>query len=195
MPASGLLAPSGISGVASREPSGQLAGAPARLSTPLDFGVPARGLSSLHCIPRRPVSRRVRRPAPPETTWRSRTAPAELGAASAVIPAAASRSSPGVPPGPHSSSLLGDVRTGGDPPSRPCRASPRGTRKASTSPSARPVSGASVGEEMWWTNLSREKPYSADELKSLPSEVLREQLLERFGGYYEPILVSVPRSR
>jgi hypothetical protein len=48
---------------------------------------------------------------------------------------------------------------------------------------------------MWWTNLSREKPYSADELKSLPSEVLREQLLERFGGYYEPILVSVPRSR
>ena len=54
--------------------------------------------------------------------------------------------------------------------------------------------GGSVGEEMWWTNLLREKPYSAEELKSLSSQVLREQLLARFGGYYEPIPTLIART-
>src|SRR5690349_3269881 len=67
MPASGVLAPSGISGVASRVPSGQLAGALARVSTPLDFDG-AGGVAYRRCIapPRPPVSRRIR-PAPPES--------------------------------------------------------------------------------------------------------------------------------
>ena len=55
-------------------------------------------------------------------------------------------------------------------------------------------SGGSVDEEMWWANLLREKPYSAEELKSLSSQVLREQLLARFGGYYEPIPTLIART-
>ena len=47
--------------------------------------------------------------------------------------------------------------------------------------------GGSAGEEMWWSNLARKSPYSADELKAFNSETLKAQMLERYGGYHAPI--------
>jgi 2-polyprenyl-6-methoxyphenol hydroxylase-like FAD-dependent oxidoreductase len=48
---------------------------------------------------------------------------------------------------------------------------------------------------MWWTNLPRERPYSESELQSLSSDVLREQLLDRFVNYYAPVPQLVARTR
>lgn len=47
--------------------------------------------------------------------------------------------------------------------------------------------GGSAGEAMWWSNLPRSQPYSADELTSFAPHELREQMLERYGSYYRPI--------
>jgi len=55
--------------------------------------------------------------------------------------------------------------------------------------------GGSAGEEMWWANLPRQKPYSEAELGSLSADVLRQMLLERFGGYYQPIPSLIARTR
>ncbi len=55
--------------------------------------------------------------------------------------------------------------------------------------------GGSAGEEMWWANLPREKPYSVADLESMSSAVLREQLLERYGDYYQPIPSLIARTR
>lgn len=55
--------------------------------------------------------------------------------------------------------------------------------------------GGSAGEEMWWANLPRHKPYSADELTSLSSDTLRQQLLVRYGDYYQPIPSLIARTR
>jgi len=55
--------------------------------------------------------------------------------------------------------------------------------------------GGSAGEEMWWANLPREKPYSEAELKSLSSDVLRKQLTDRYGDYYQPIPSLIARTR
>ena len=54
--------------------------------------------------------------------------------------------------------------------------------------------GSSAGEEMWWANLPRHEPYSEKELESLSTEVLRRLLLERFGGYYQPIPALIKRT-
>lgn len=54
--------------------------------------------------------------------------------------------------------------------------------------------GGSAGEEMWWANLPREQPYTDDELGSLSTEVLREQLLARFSAYYQPIPSLIART-
>jgi 2-polyprenyl-6-methoxyphenol hydroxylase-like FAD-dependent oxidoreductase len=55
-------------------------------------------------------------------------------------------------------------------------------------------SGGRLGEEMWWANLPREKPYSETELAALSSDVLRRMLLGRFAGYYEPIPSLIART-
>jgi 2-polyprenyl-6-methoxyphenol hydroxylase-like FAD-dependent oxidoreductase len=55
--------------------------------------------------------------------------------------------------------------------------------------------GGSTGQAMWWTNLPRERPYSESELQSLSSDVLREQLLDRFVNYYAPVPQLVARTR
>lgn len=47
---------------------------------------------------------------------------------------------------------------------------------------------------MWWSNLPRPQPYSADELASLASQELRGQMLERYGGYYRPIPELIART-
>ena len=47
--------------------------------------------------------------------------------------------------------------------------------------------GGSAGEEMWWSNLPREQPYSEDELRSFSSDVLKWRLLKRYENYSEPI--------
>jgi 2-polyprenyl-6-methoxyphenol hydroxylase-like FAD-dependent oxidoreductase len=49
--------------------------------------------------------------------------------------------------------------------------------------------GGSAGGAMWWSNLPRERPYSADELKSLSPDVLRRQLLERYRRTTSPYQV------
>jgi 2-polyprenyl-6-methoxyphenol hydroxylase-like FAD-dependent oxidoreductase len=54
--------------------------------------------------------------------------------------------------------------------------------------------GGSTGEAMWWSNLPRAQPFSADELKSASSEALRQQMLERYGGYHEPIPTLIART-
>jgi 2-polyprenyl-6-methoxyphenol hydroxylase-like FAD-dependent oxidoreductase len=55
--------------------------------------------------------------------------------------------------------------------------------------------GGSAGEAMWWTNLPRSQPYSTEELRSLSADVLRRQLQERFGQYYQPIPALIRRTR
>jgi 2-polyprenyl-6-methoxyphenol hydroxylase-like FAD-dependent oxidoreductase len=55
--------------------------------------------------------------------------------------------------------------------------------------------GGSAGKAMWWTNLPREKPYSEAELRSLSSDMLRKQLSDRYGNYYEPIPSLIVRTR
>ncbi len=47
--------------------------------------------------------------------------------------------------------------------------------------------GGSTGEAMWWANLAREQPFSADELKTMSSDALKGEMLARYGGYYQPI--------
>ena len=55
--------------------------------------------------------------------------------------------------------------------------------------------GGSAGEEMWWANLPRENPYTEAELKSLSADVLRKQLVDRYGSYYQPIPSLIARTR
>jgi 2-polyprenyl-6-methoxyphenol hydroxylase-like FAD-dependent oxidoreductase len=54
--------------------------------------------------------------------------------------------------------------------------------------------GGSAGEAMWWSNLPRDNPYTADELKSLSPDVLRRQLQQRYASYYEPIPSLIART-
>jgi len=54
--------------------------------------------------------------------------------------------------------------------------------------------GGSAGEEMWWANLPRQTPYSEDDYKFLSPAVLCDQLMERFGGYCEPIPSLIART-
>ncbi len=55
--------------------------------------------------------------------------------------------------------------------------------------------GGSKGEQMWWANLPRERPYREAELKTLSSDTLRRQLLARFESYYPPIPSLISRTR
>jgi 2-polyprenyl-6-methoxyphenol hydroxylase-like FAD-dependent oxidoreductase len=55
--------------------------------------------------------------------------------------------------------------------------------------------GGSAGEAMWWSNLPRDMPYTAEELKSLSPDVLRRQLQQRYAGYYEPIPSLIARTK
>jgi 2-polyprenyl-6-methoxyphenol hydroxylase-like FAD-dependent oxidoreductase len=54
--------------------------------------------------------------------------------------------------------------------------------------------GGGTAEEMWWSNLPRELPYSEEELKALTADVLRTQMLQRYSGYSEPVPSLITKS-
>jgi 2-polyprenyl-6-methoxyphenol hydroxylase-like FAD-dependent oxidoreductase len=55
--------------------------------------------------------------------------------------------------------------------------------------------GGSIGEAMWWSNLPRARPFSSDEIKSMSSEALKRQMLQRYGSYHEPIPTMIAGTR
>src|SRR5690242_7954002 len=48
-------------------------------------------------------------------------------------------------------------------------------------------SGCGEGRAMWWTNLPRTSPLSRAEMLQTPTASLRQELLQRFGGYFAPV--------
>src|SRR5262245_64311770 len=54
-------------------------------------------------------------------------------------------------------------------------------------------SGADTGCAMWWSNLFREREFTAEDL-NVSTESLKRELLERFGRYVSPVPELISRT-
>jgi 2-polyprenyl-6-methoxyphenol hydroxylase-like FAD-dependent oxidoreductase len=55
-------------------------------------------------------------------------------------------------------------------------------------------SGGDNGSAMWWSNLFREREYTHQELEHLDLDVVKRELLDRFGAYHPPIAALISRT-